>query len=55
MTRAEQIWITKTDEQLSEASTQLVTYTAEGERVIRATVTFGRPFRCVEHATVNRG
>jgi uncharacterized RDD family membrane protein YckC len=36
MTRAEQIWIAKTDEQLAEASTQLVTYTAEGEGVIRA-------------------
>jgi hypothetical protein len=36
MTGAEQIWIAKTDEQLAEASTRLVTYTAEGERVIRA-------------------
>jgi hypothetical protein len=36
MSMAEQIWIAKTDEQLSEASTRLVTYTAEDELVIRA-------------------
>jgi hypothetical protein len=31
MTRAGQIWMAKTDECLCEASTHLVTYTAEGE------------------------
>jgi hypothetical protein len=36
MTRAEQTWIAKTDEQLAEVSTRLVTYTTEDELVIRA-------------------
>ena len=36
MTGADQIWKAKTDEQLAEASTQLMTYTGEGETVIRA-------------------
>ena len=39
MERAEEIWRSKTDEELAEAATQLAGFTAEGERVIRAEMT----------------